>query len=79
MLLYCKLFYKKKNKWDIYERFVINFMVLSNYNKGVIFVLCFVIVLICRSIFLENVNVVKGFGFIIYLGLVLFVVISWIN
>lgn len=54
-------------------------MVLSNYNKGVIFVLCFVIVLICRSIFLENVNVVKGFGFIIYLGLVLFVVISWIN
>lgn len=79
MCYYIVNYFIKINKWDIYERFVINFMVLSNYNKGVIFVLCFVIVLICRSIFLENVNVVKGFGFIIYLGLVLFVVISWIN
>lgn len=72
-------YFTKINKWDIYERFATNLMALSNHNKGVIFVLCLAIVLICRSIFLENVNVVKGSGPIIHLGSVLFVAISWIN
>lgn len=76
---YIVSYFTKINKWDIYERFATNLMALSNHNKGVIFVLCLAIVLICRSIFLENVNVVKGSGPIIHLGSVLFVAISWIN
>lgn len=76
---YILSYFTKINKWDIYERFATNLMALSNHNKGVIFVLCLAIVLICRSIFLENVNVVKGSGPIIHLGSVLFVAISWIN
>lgn len=72
-------YFTKINKWDIYERFATNLMALSNHNKGVIFVLCLAIVLICRSIFLENVNVVKGSGPIIHLGSVLFVAINWKN
>lgn len=76
---YIVSYFTKINKWDIYERFATNLMALSNHNKGVIFVLCLAIVLICRSIFLENVNVVKGSGPIIHLGSVLFVAINWIN
>lgn len=76
---YIVSYFTKINKWDIYERFATNLMALSNHNKGVIFVLCLAIVLICRSIVLENVNVVKGSGPIIHLGSVLFVAISWIN
>lgn len=76
---YIVSYFTKINKWDIYERFATNLMALSNHNKGVIFVLCLAIVLICRSIFLENVNVVKGSGPIIHLGSVLFVAINWKN
>lgn len=76
---YIVSYFTKINKWDIYERFATNLMALSNHNKGVIFVLCLAIVLICRSIVLENVNVVKGSGPIIHLGSVLFVAINWIN
>lgn len=76
---YIVSYFTKINKWDIYERFATNLMALSNHNKGFIFVLCLAIVLICRSIVLQNVNVVKGSGPIIHLGSVLFVAISWIN
>lgn len=76
---YIVSYFTKINKWDIYERFATNLMALSNHNKGVIFVLCLAIVLICRSIVLENVNVVKGSGPIIHLGSVLFVAINWKN